>query len=119
MLTLTGFSGLTCAAADSIFRGPYPDLLEPPLANTAQARKRARQAQKHRLHNASRRSLLRTRIKQVVKAIDGGDKAAAEGAYAVATPIIDRMVKTDLIHRNKANRHKSRLNARIKAMAQA
>jgi len=54
-----------------------------------------------------------------VKAIDGGDKAAAEGAYAVATPVIDRMVKTDLIHRNKANRHKSRLNARIKAMAQA
>ena len=86
------------------------------MANTAQARKRARQAQKHRLHNASRRSLLRTRIKQVLKAIETGDQAAAKSAYAVATPIIDRMVKTDLIHRNKANRHKARLNARIKAM---
>jgi small subunit ribosomal protein S20 len=87
------------------------------LANTAQARKRARQAQKHRLHNASRRSLLRTRIKQVLKAIETGDQAAARAAYAQAVPIIDRMVNTDLVHRNKADRHKSRLNARIKAMA--
>jgi small subunit ribosomal protein S20 len=87
------------------------------LANTAQARKRARQAQKHRLHNASRRSLLRTRIKQVLKAIETGDQAAARTAYAQAVPIIDRMVNSDLVHRNKADRHKSRLNARIKAMA--
>lgn len=87
------------------------------MANTAQARKRARQAQKHRLHNASRRSLLRTRIKQVLKAIETGDQAAARTAYAQAVPIIDRMVNTDLVHRNKADRHKSRLNARIKAMA--
>ncbi len=87
------------------------------MANTAQARKRARQAQKHRLHNASRRSLLRTRIKQVLKAIETGDQAAARTAYAQAVPIIDRMVNSDLVHRNKADRHKSRLNARIKAMA--
>jgi len=87
------------------------------LANTAQARKRARQSQKHRLHNASRRSLLRTRIKQVLKAIETGDQAAARAAYAQAVPIIDRMVNTDLVHRNKADRHKSRLNSRIKAMA--
>ena len=90
---------------------------ENPLANTAQARKRARQAQKHRLHNASRRSLLRTRIKQVLKAIEAGDKSGAQTAYAVAVPVIDRMVKTDLIHRNKADRHKSRLNTRIHALA--
>ena len=89
------------------------------MANTAQARKRARQAQKHRVHNASRRSLLRTRIKQVIKAIDSGDKTAAQSAMAAATPTIDRMVKTDIIHRNKANRHKSRLNARLKAMQAA
>lgn len=87
------------------------------MANTAQARKRARQAQKHRLHNASRRSLLRTRIKQVLKAIEAGDQAAARSAYALAVPIIDRMVNTNLVHRNKADRHKSRLNTRIKAMA--
>jgi small subunit ribosomal protein S20 len=87
------------------------------LANTAQARKRARQAQKHRLHNASRRSLLRTRIKQVLKAIESGDQTSARAAFAQAVPIIDKMVKTDMIHRNKADRHKSRLNARIKSMA--
>lgn len=89
------------------------------MANSAQARKRARQAQKHRAHNVSRRSLLRTRIKQVVKAIEAGDQNAARSAYALAVPIIDKMVKTDLIHRNKADRHKSRLNARIRGMASA
>jgi small subunit ribosomal protein S20 len=87
------------------------------LANSAQARKRARQSEKRRQHNASRRSLLRTRIKQVIKAIESGDKAAALAAYGKAVPTIDRMAGTDIIHKHKAARHKSRLNARIKAMA--
>lgn len=87
------------------------------MANSAQASKRARQAEKRRKHNASRRSLLRTRIKQVVNAIDAGDKAAAEAAYTRAVPVIDRMAGDNIIHRNKAARHKSRLNARIRAMA--
>lgn len=87
------------------------------MANSAQARKRARQSEKRRKHNASRRSLLRTRIKQVLKAIDSGDKAAASAAYGKAVPIIDRMAGTDIIHKHKAARHKSRLNARIHAMA--
>lgn len=86
------------------------------MANSAQARKRARQSETRRKHNASRRSLLRTRIKQVVKAIDAGDKAAAEAAYVLAVPVIDRMAGDNIIHRNKAARHKSRLNARIRAM---
>ncbi|MEX2479714.1 MAG: 30S ribosomal protein S20 [Gammaproteobacteria bacterium] len=87
------------------------------MANSPQARKRARQSEQQRKHNASRRSLLRTRIKQVIKAIDAGDKAVAEQAYATAVPIIDRMAGNDIIHKNKASRHKSRLAARIKAMA--
>ncbi|MBK6656785.1 MAG: 30S ribosomal protein S20 [Proteobacteria bacterium] len=87
------------------------------MANSAQARKRARQSEKRRQHNASRRSLLRTRIKQVIKAIESGDKAAALAAYGKAVPTIDRMAGTDIIHKHKAARHKSRLNARIKAMA--
>jgi small subunit ribosomal protein S20 len=86
------------------------------LANSGQARKRARQAEKKRQHNASRKSLLRTRVKQVVRAIDEGNKEAAEAAYKTAVPIIDSMAATMLIHKNKAARHKSRLNARIKAM---
>jgi small subunit ribosomal protein S20 len=87
------------------------------LANSAQARKRARQAEKRRRHNASRKSLLRTRIKQVRRAVNEGDKEAAEAAYKKAVPVIDRMAGAMLIHKNKAARHKSRLNAWIKAMS--
>lgn len=87
------------------------------MANTAQARKRARQSERRRLHNAGRKSLFRTRLKQVIKAIESGDKDLAKIAYATAVPLIDKMSKTALVHKNKASRHKSRLNARIRAMA--
>lgn len=86
------------------------------MANIASARKRARQAIKNRLQNASQRSNLRTKIKAVVKSIDAGDKSAAEAAYKSAVPIIDAAVSKKLIHANKAARHKSRLNTRIKVM---
>jgi small subunit ribosomal protein S20 len=87
------------------------------LANIKSAKKRARQAEVRREHNASRRSALRTHIKNVIKAIDGKDKAAAEAAFKSAEPIIDRMATKGLIHANKAARHKSRLTARLRAMA--
>lgn len=87
------------------------------MANSPQARKRARQAEKHRQHNASQRSMLRTSIKKVVNSIESGDKAASEDAYKAAVPVIDRMANKGLIHANKAARHKSRLNAHIKAMS--
>lgn len=87
------------------------------MANTKQAKKRARQAEKHRQHNASRKSMLRTYIKKVVLAIEAKDKAAANEAFKSAVPIIDRMATKGLIHQNKAARHKSRLNQRIKALA--
>jgi small subunit ribosomal protein S20 len=87
------------------------------LANSPQAKKRARQSEQRRQNNASRRSLLRTRIKQVIKAIETGDKAAAQAAYGSAVPVIDRMAGASIIHKNKAARHKSRLAARIKVMA--
>jgi len=86
------------------------------LANSAQARKRARQAEKHRQHNASQRSTLRTSIKGVLKAITGGNQEEAQVAYKAAVPIIDRMVSKGLIHKNKAARHKSRLHAHLHAM---
>jgi len=86
------------------------------LANTAQSRKRARQAVKRRQHNAPLRSMLRTHIKKVVYAIDAGNKEEAIEAYKSAVPVIDRMADKGLIHKNKAARHKSRLNAHIKAM---
>jgi small subunit ribosomal protein S20 len=87
------------------------------LANSAQARKRARQAETHRQRNAAQRSAFRTAVKKVIKAIRGGDQAAAAEAYKAAVPIIDRAAGKGLIHANKAARHKSRLNAHIKALA--
>jgi len=51
------------------------------LANTVQAKKRARQAEVHRQHNASMKSMLRTYVKRVVKAIESGDQAKAESEY--------------------------------------
>ncbi len=86
------------------------------MANSAQARKRARQAEKRRQHNAAMRSMMRTFMKKVIKAIDAGDKAQAEAAYKTAVPVIDSMVNKGIVHRNKAARHKSRMNAQIRAM---
>ena len=87
------------------------------MANTVQAKKRARQAEKHRQHNASMRSMLRTYIKRVIKAIDAGDKTKAESEYQIAVPVIDRMARKGLIHANKAARHKSRLTHHIRDMS--
>ena len=87
------------------------------MANSPQARKRARQAEKRRSHNASLRSLVRTNIKRVVAAIRSGDAERAREAYNKAVPVIDRMADKGIIHKNKAARHKSRLNAQIKAQA--
>ena len=86
------------------------------MANSAQAKKRAKQAEKHRQQNSSARSMMRTHIKRTVNAIASGDKAAAETAYKAATPIIDRMARKGLIHMNKAARYKSRLNNHIRGM---
>ncbi len=87
------------------------------MANSPSARKRARQAEKRRQHNKSRRSMMRTQIKNVIKAIESGDKQAAEQAYKSAVPVIDRMATKGLIHQNKAARHKSRLNDQIRKLA--
>lgn len=87
------------------------------MANSLQARKRARQAESHRSRNAAQRSMMRTAIKKVLRAIETGDKAAAEDAYRQATPLIDRMAGKGLIHKNKAARHKSRLHSSIRGLS--
>lgn len=87
------------------------------MANSPQAKKRARQAEKRRSHNASLRSLVRTQIKKVIAAIGTGDAEQAKAAYASAIPVIDRLADKGIIHKNKAARHKSRLNSQIKALA--
>jgi small subunit ribosomal protein S20 len=86
------------------------------LANTSQARKRVRQAEKRRQHNASIRSAARTYIKKVVNAIAAGDRTQAEAAFKAAVPVIDRTARKGIIHPNKAARHKSRLNQHIRDM---
>jgi small subunit ribosomal protein S20 len=87
------------------------------VANTASAKKRARQADNNRARNVGVRSMMRTYIKKVYYAIEAGDKAAAEAAYKEATPVIDRVAGKGLIHANKAARTKSRMNNNIRSMA--
>ncbi|QMT61148.1 MULTISPECIES: 30S ribosomal protein S20 [unclassified Legionella] len=87
------------------------------MANIKSAIKRARQNVKLRQHNASARSMFRTYIKNVIKAVESGDKEAANAAFTKAQPIIDKAACKGLIHKNKAARIKSRLVARVKAMA--
>lgn len=87
------------------------------MANSAQARKRARQNDKQRMHNASLRSTLRTAIKKVIKSIEAGNKATAQTVYQESVSVIDSIADKKIIHKNKAARHKSRLSAAIKAMA--
>lgn len=89
------------------------------MANIKSAKKRARQAVVRNARNASQRSMLRTSVKKVLKAIDANDHAAAEAAFKTAVPILDRYASRGLIHKNKAARHKSRINARIKALKAA
>ena len=87
------------------------------MANTAQARKRARQSVARNKHNASLRSLLRTSVKRVRQAIAAGDQAAANEVFTKATSVIDRVADKKIIHKNKAARHKSRLSAAIRAIS--
>ena len=106
--------------ASAIIRGlDYSLLLDIFIANSAQARKRARQADKHRAHNASLRSTLRTAIKRIRQAIDAGDKTAALGVFQQSVAVLDRIADKKIIHKNKASRTKSRLSAQIKALAAA
>ena len=86
------------------------------MANSAQAKKRARQAETHRQLNASQRSAMRTKVKALRKAIAVGDKEQAVAAFQSAVPVLDRMARKGLIHKNTAARGKSRLNNAVRAM---
>lgn len=87
------------------------------MANTAQARKRARQSEKRRQHNTAQRSALRTAIKKVRVAIASGNKDTANSVMQASTSVIDKMASKGVVHKNAASRYKSRLSARIKALA--
>ena len=87
------------------------------MANSAQARKRARQAEVTRQHNASLKSSLRTAVKKVRKAIAAGDKAAATSQLQASQAVIDRIADKKIVHKNTASRTKSRLAQAIRALA--
>jgi|TARA_R110000822_G_scaffold159476_34_gene299734 small subunit ribosomal protein S20 len=87
------------------------------VANSPQARKRARQNENRRTHNASLRSMVRTYLKKTYAAIESGEAEAAQAAYNTVVPILDRIADKGIIHKNKAARHKSRLNAQVKALS--
>ena len=102
-------------------RPPYNRALSqvPPdidMANSVQARKRARQATEQRARNMGQRSTLRTAIKKVRKAIDAGDKSAAQAVFKESQSVIDSMADKNIVHKNLAARQKSRLSAAIKAL---
>ena len=86
------------------------------MANTKSAEKAAHQAEKHRARNVALRSRMRTAVRTVTTAITAGNKEAARTGYQNAVPVIDSLVSKQIIHRNKAARHKSRLAARVRAM---
>ena len=87
------------------------------MANTKSAEKAARQADKHRVRNVALRSRMRSAVRKVTAAVEGGNKEVATSSYREAVPVIDSLVNKNIIHRNKADRHKSRLAARVRAMA--
>lgn len=89
------------------------------MANIKSAEKRAEQTIKRRARNMAARSKFRTAVKSVLSAVEAGDKAVATEKLKAAGPIIDSMVNKGIIHRNKASRHKSQLNARVKEMGAA
>ncbi|MEN7341562.1 MAG: 30S ribosomal protein S20 [Pseudomonadota bacterium] len=83
------------------------------MANIKSAQKRARTSEKRRLANMAQRSRMRTYIKRVILDVESGDKEAAQASYKQAVPVIDTMVNKGIIHKNKAARHKSRLNKMV------
>jgi len=105
---------LTWLRKNRIFAPPFADIDRRPLANSPQARKRARQNEERRLHNAAQRSTLRTSIKDVLKKVHQNNAEEALQAYRRASSLIDRAVRRGHHHKNRAARLKSRLNARVR-----
>jgi small subunit ribosomal protein S20 len=87
------------------------------VANSKQSAKRAKQAERRRQHNVALRSRMRTAIKAVLSAMREGDAEKAATLYKDAVPKIDTMVNKGLVHKNKASRTKSRLNARLRGIS--
>ena len=86
------------------------------MANSPQAKKRARQSERRTEVNKGRRSRIRTFLRKVEEAIAGGDQASAAAALKAAQPEIMRGVTKGVLHKNTASRKVSRLSARVKSL---
>lgn len=86
------------------------------MANTKSAEKAARQAEKHRASNVTLRSKARTAIRKVNEAVAAGKKDEAVANYRAAASIVDSLVNKRIVHKNRASRYKSRLNAKVKSV---
>jgi len=89
------------------------------MANSPQAKKRARQSERRQDVNKARRSRIRTYLRKVEEAIVAGDQEVAAAALKAAQPELMRGVTKGVFHKNTASRKMSRLAARVKAMGQA
>lgn len=87
------------------------------MANHYSALKRARQTETRTARNRSSRSNVRTALRRVREALAGNSKDAATQAYSAAVSALDKTVKKGVLHKNTASRYKSRLAARLNAMA--
>ena len=86
------------------------------MPHAKQAKKRVKTNEERREKNKARKSQLRTQLKKVRTAIEAGDRAAAEAAFPLATKLLDKAAKNNVIHANKAAREKSNLRRDIDAI---
>jgi small subunit ribosomal protein S20 len=84
------------------------------MPNTKSAKKRLRQSLERRTRNRAVKSSLKTQIKKVLTAVEGGDTATSDTEFRAAAKRLDQAAAKGVIHRNKAARLKSRLSARLK-----
>ena len=87
------------------------------MANSPQAKKRAKQNDSRRNHNQAMRAMVRTYLKKVNAAIVAGNKDDAQSALSKASSALDKATRKGKFHANKAARLKSRMAAKIKALA--
>ena len=87
------------------------------MANKAQVRKRVRQGARLYLLRHAQRARARTAVKNVLLAVRGGDRAAAEERFRSTSSLLDGMARKGVIHANKAARQKSRLSHRVQSLS--
>ena len=87
------------------------------MANHFSALKRARQTERRTAHNRANRSRLRTALRNLRETLAKGDKQAAEQSFRQTVSTLDKAMQKGIIHENTASRYKSRLSARLNALA--